>query len=124
MDSITRREFIEAALATCACALCPAVVDAQGAAPAAAAGAAPATGAAPAGAPGGAPAGGPGRPGGWQGGGGGGPQVNVATSPVTVGAATKYSKDGVYDDFAKSSGFILVSDKGKTYAVTAVCPHK
>jgi cytochrome b6-f complex iron-sulfur subunit len=43
---------------------------------------------------------------------------------VTVGDASKYAKDGVYDDFAKSSGFIVVSDKGKIYAVTAVCPHK
>jgi cytochrome b6-f complex iron-sulfur subunit len=84
------------------------MVEAQGAAPAA--GAAAATGAAPA-------AGTPGKK-------GGGSPVNVATSPVTVGEATKYAKDGIYDEYAKTSGFIVVAEKGKIYAVTAVCSHK
>src|SRR5688572_20583970 len=78
MSSMTRREFIESAVAACACSLC-AVAGAQN------------------------------------------PAV---TGPINAGPASKYASPGVWDEFAKTSGFLLVSDKGKIYAISANCTHK
>ncbi|MGI8905202.1 MAG: Rieske (2Fe-2S) protein [Candidatus Sumerlaeaceae bacterium] len=83
---MNRREFVETALAACACALCPAISHAQ-------AGAAVPPAATPAG-------------------------------PVTIGALAKYAPAGVWDDFAKTCGFVIVSDKGRIYALSATCTHK
>ena len=47
------------------------------------------------------------------------------TSPVDIGTAADFPKDGPYDKFAKKpAALIVVRDKGKLYALTSVCTHK
>lgn len=116
MDSISRREFIEAALAACACVVCPMVAEAQAPPAPGASAAAPAAG-------GHAGPGGPGRMG-QPGGPGGWAPPPTPSAPVNIGAATKYTTGGIFDEYAKTGGFIVVSEKGKIYAVTSICPHK
>jgi nitrite reductase/ring-hydroxylating ferredoxin subunit len=50
------------------------------------------------------------------------PPPNKGT--VNVGKKTKYAKDGVSDEFAKSNRVLVVRHEGKIYAPTATCTHK
>jgi cytochrome b6-f complex iron-sulfur subunit len=44
--------------------------------------------------------------------------------PVDVGTAADYPRDGAYDTYAASNGFFLVREKGRLYALGAICTHK
>jgi nitrite reductase/ring-hydroxylating ferredoxin subunit len=50
------------------------------------------------------------------------PPPNKGT--VNVGKKSKYDKDGVSDEFAKSNRVLIVRHEGKIYAPTATCTHK
>ena len=50
------------------------------------------------------------------------PPPNKGT--VNVGKKSKYEKDGVSDEFAKSNRVLVVRHEGKIYAPTATCTHK
>ena len=43
---------------------------------------------------------------------------------VDVGTAADYPRDGAYDAYAASDGFFVVREKGRLYALGAVCTHK
>ena len=43
---------------------------------------------------------------------------------VDAGNISDYAKDGVYDKFADSKKVLIAREKGKLYAMSAVCTHK
>src|SRR5437667_9777527 len=45
-------------------------------------------------------------------------------SKVDAGAVSQYSKDGIWDTFAKSNKVLIVRAGDKIYAPTATCTHK
>ena len=47
-----------------------------------------------------------------------------AKAPVDAGEVGTFTKQGVYDSFAKSGGFLLISDNGKLHASSSTCTHK
>lgn len=48
----------------------------------------------------------------------------VAKGPVDAGEVSSFTKEGIYDSFAQSQGFFLISSKGKLYAASSTCTHK
>ena len=49
---------------------------------------------------------------------------DVPKGPVDVGALADFKKDGVYDKWIKPNHLIVVRDKGRLFAETAICTHK
>ena len=47
-----------------------------------------------------------------------------AKGPVDAGEVSTFTKQGVYDSFAKSGGFLIISDNGKLHASSSTCTHK
>jgi nitrite reductase/ring-hydroxylating ferredoxin subunit len=52
------------------------------------------------------------------------PEPARAVGPVDVGPLNKFAGDGVYDDWASSNGFFLVSHDRRVYAVSSHCTHR
>ncbi|HTL28302.1 MAG TPA: Rieske 2Fe-2S domain-containing protein [Tepidisphaeraceae bacterium] len=52
------------------------------------------------------------------------PRATPKDGPVDCGDVADYSKDGVYDKFAKSNGVMLISHQGKLIALSTKCTHK
>src|SRR5438045_684354 len=48
----------------------------------------------------------------------------TAKGPVDTGELSALTKPGIYDSFAKSGGFLLISDKGNLHATSSTCTHK
>ena len=48
----------------------------------------------------------------------------TAKGPVDAGDVSTFVKDGIYDSFAQSQGFFLISSKGRLYAASSTCTHK
>jgi Rieske Fe-S protein len=48
----------------------------------------------------------------------------TAKGPVDAGDVSAFMKEGIYDAFAQSQGFFLISSKGKVYAASSTCTHK
>jgi nitrite reductase/ring-hydroxylating ferredoxin subunit len=47
------------------------------------------------------------------------------TSPVDIGTAADFPKDGPYDKFAKKpTSLLVIRNEGKVYAPTSICTHK
>src|SRR5579859_545313 len=52
------------------------------------------------------------------------PPAELPKGPQDVGAVSDFAKDGPYDSQSKSKHILLYKDKGKLYAMSAVCTHK
>lgn len=51
-------------------------------------------------------------------------QASTASTSVDVGTASDFPKDGAYDKLADTKKIIIVRNKNKIYALSAVCTHK
>jgi nitrite reductase/ring-hydroxylating ferredoxin subunit len=47
-----------------------------------------------------------------------------ATGKVDIGPASDFPKEGIYDQYIKSSKLVIYRESGQMYASTATCPHK
>lgn len=54
----------------------------------------------------------------------GGGRVWTGPTSFDIGTMADYPKDGMYTQFEKQGGFFVMREKGRLYAVSAICSHK
>jgi Rieske Fe-S protein len=50
-------------------------------------------------------------------------RVNVAGAPVEIGAPARFTREGIYSDWAQQGFFVVRAGKA-LYALSAICTHK
>ena len=46
------------------------------------------------------------------------------SQPVDIGPLDRFTRDGIYDDWADSHGFFLVRHANQLYALSSICTHR